>query len=208
MEPCMHPWSTHIGVLSFCNAITKHGGARSIMLSATKSNSVEEEAAAAVIQVAEEEEGEEAYVGAAAQDADAVADVEEADGVAAAADGPTVMSWTEYVVAYKRLSESEINYFLSRPRKPFESTPLYKDMVTDSSTTKEDLEREAADHEYAEDALSETQGRVRREYADKGFVAVDDDMIAERLELEQHFKETWAAMFDELGLDHSMFAEE
>ena len=132
------------------------------MLSTTKSNIAEEAAAAdsAVVQVAEEtgsssteeEDEEEAYVGAAAQDAEAVVDVEEADGVAAAADSPITMSWTEYVVAYKRLSESEINYILSRPRKPFESTPVYKDMVADSSTTKEDLEREAAEHEYAEDA--------------------------------------------------------
>jgi hypothetical protein len=168
-----------------------------------------------VVEVAEEtssssteDDDAEAYVGAVAQDAEAVADVEDSDGVGDDDDGPTVMSWTEYVVAYKRLSESEINYILSRPRKPFESTPVYKDMVADSSTTKEDLEREAADHEYAEDSLSEVQGRVRREYADKGFVAVDDDMIAERLELEQHFKETWAAMFSQLGLDDAMFAEE
>ena len=111
-------------------------------------------------------------------------------------------------MAYKRLSESEINYILSRPRKPFESTGVYKDMVADSSTTKEELEREAADHKYAQDALSEVQERVRREYAEKGFVAVDDDMIAERLELEQHFKETWSAMFAELGLDDTMFAGE
>ena len=64
----------------------------------------------AVVEVAEEtgsfstedDEEEEAYVGAVAQDANAVADMEEADGVAAT-DGPTTaMSWTEYVVAYKR----------------------------------------------------------------------------------------------------------
>ena len=189
-----------------------------IMLSTTKSNIAEEAAAAdpAVVQVAEEtgsssteeEDDEEAYVGAAAQDAEAVADVEEADGVADDDDSPTAMSWTEYVVAYKRLSESEINYILSRPRKPFESTPVYKDMVANSSTTKEDLKHEATEHESTDDTLSEVQERVRREYAEKGFVVVDDDMIAERLELEQHFKETWAAMFSKLGLDDTMFAEE
>jgi len=59
------------------------------MLSTTRSNIVE---AAAVVEVAEEtgsfstedDEEEEAYVGAVAQDANAVADMEEADGVAAA----------------------------------------------------------------------------------------------------------------------------
>jgi len=49
---------------------------------------------------------------------------------------------------------------------------------------------------------------VRKEYAEKGFVAVDDDAIAERLELEQHFKETWSTMFSELGLDENMFTDE
>jgi hypothetical protein len=109
------------------------------MVSTTKGNIVEEEAAAAVVEVAEEtgsfstedydDDEEEAYVGAVAQDAEAVADMEEADDIAAA-DGPTTaMSWTEYVVAYKWLSESEINFILSWPRKPFESMDLHKDMI-------------------------------------------------------------------------------
>jgi hypothetical protein len=69
------------------------------MVSTTKGNIVEEEAAAAVVvEVAEEtssfsmedydNDGDEAYVGAVAQDAEAVADMEEADRIAAA-DGPT-----------------------------------------------------------------------------------------------------------------------
>lgn len=151
-------------------------------------------------------EDEKAHVGAVAQEPKAVADVKEADDDGD--DGATVMSWTEFVVAYKRLSEEEVNFILSRPRKPFESTALYKDMIADSSTTKEDLEREAADHEYAEDNLSKLRKRVRKEYAEKGFVAMDDEAIANRLELEQYFNETWSTMFSELGLDDNMFTDE
>ncbi|KAG0549036.1 hypothetical protein BDA96_01G220000 [Sorghum bicolor] len=91
--------------------------------------------AAAAAAVVAEETG--SFPAAVAQDAEAGADVKEAEAEAEADDdddGPTVMTWTEFVVAYKRLSEDEVNSILSRPRKPFESTPLYKDMIADSST--------------------------------------------------------------------------
>ena len=81
-------------------------------------------------------------------------------------------------------------------------------MVADSSTTKEDLEREAADHEYGEDGLSELRERVRKEYAEKGFVAVDDDAIAERLELEQYYNQSLREMLSELNLDESIFGDD
>ena len=152
------------------------------------------------------------------QDSKAVADAEEAvaDAKAAAAaaggDGedecPTWMTWTQFVVANKRLSREEIDSILSRQRKPFESTDLYEDMIEDSSTTKEDLEREAADHEYHEDKLSVWRDRVRKEYADKGFFAVDDDYIAERLELEEYNNQSVREMLSELNLDASIFGDE
>jgi hypothetical protein len=57
-----------------------------------------------------------------AQDAEAAGDGD---------DCPTWMTWTQFVVAYKRLSREEIGSILSWQRKLFESTDLYKDMIDD-----------------------------------------------------------------------------
>jgi hypothetical protein len=147
------------------------------------------------------EEKEAGYVGAVpvAQDAEAASGSD---------DCPTWMTWTQFVVAYKRLSREEIGSILSRQRKPFESTDLYKDMIDDNSTTKEDLERRVGDHEYHEDRLSAWWDRVRKEYADKGFFVVDDNYIAERLELKEYYNQSMREMLSELNLDESIFGNE
>jgi len=40
------------------------------------------------------------------------------------------------------------------PIIPFESTIAYSNMIADSSTTKEDLDREAAEHKQAEESFT------------------------------------------------------
>ena len=49
---------------------------------------------------------------------------------------------------------------------------------------------------------------MRKEYAEKGFVAVDDDAIAERLELEQYYNQSLREMLSELNLDESIFGDD
>lgn len=181
------------------------------------STEVEAEAAVAAAVVTAEETGsfsseDKEHVIAVAQSAETVAkaavvDVKAAEAVATrdGGDCPTSMTWTQFVVAYKRVPQEEIEYILCRQRKPLEATALYMDMIAKGSTTKEELEREAADHKCTEDMFSERQDRVRREYADKGFVAVDDDEIAERVEVDEYLKETWYTMISQLNLDESHF---
>ncbi|CAN6333362.1 unnamed protein product [Urochloa humidicola] len=123
-------------------------------------------------------------------------------------DESTEMSWTDFVVANKRLSQEEIDYILSRQLQPFESTYKFQSMISDSSTTKEDLERAGADHQREQSDLSELQEWVHKEYAEKRFVEVNDEGIARRLEFDAHVKEGWSSMISELDLHDSDFADE
>lgn len=115
------------------------------------------------------------------------------------------MNATDFVVAYKRLPKREIEFILAHGRIPFESTITYKDMVADSSTTKEDLDREAAEHKAEEESFIRFQDQVRREYEAPGVFKVDDDYIAERVEKEKMIHEAWSTMFDDSDLQELVF---
>ncbi|KAJ1279829.1 hypothetical protein BS78_04G185500 [Paspalum vaginatum] len=151
--------------------------------------------------VAEETGSSKKKAGAAAvaQDTAAVADGE---------DDPTEMSWTDFVVANKRLPQEEIGFILSRQLQPFESTNKFQEMVAGGSATTEDLQRAAADHQWENDTRSELQDRVRKELAENSFVRVDDDAIARRLEFDAYLKKAWSTMISELDLHDSDFADE
>ncbi|KAL6890346.1 hypothetical protein ACP4OV_009109 [Aristida adscensionis] len=124
-----------------------------------------------------------------------------AAAAAAEAAAEDEMKATDFIVAYKRLPRREINInfiLQSEVMRPFESTFMYKDMVADGSTTKEELEREAAEHEASEESFFRFQERVRRDYEEKGVVPVDDDYIAKRVEIQAMIEEDWHAAFHDL----------
>lgn len=115
------------------------------------------------------------------------------------------MRATDFVVAYKRLPKREIEFIVAHVRIPFESTFAYKGMIADSSTTKEDLDREAAEHNEAEESFARFHDEVRREYEATGFFKVDDDYITQRVKKEEMIHKAWSTMFDESDLQELVF---
>lgn len=115
------------------------------------------------------------------------------------------MRATDFVVAYKRLPKREIEFILAHGMMPFESTIAYSNMIADSSTTKEDMDREAAEHKQAQESFTRFQDEVRREYEATGYFKVDDDYIAKRVEKEKIIHEGWSTMFDDSDLQELVF---
>ncbi|TVT99415.1 hypothetical protein EJB05_55236, partial [Eragrostis curvula] len=149
----------------------------------------------------------EAAAEAAKQAEEEVSDDEDVDSEA---EYNARMSAVEYMLAYKALPQFEIDLLLEEPveRVPFADTELFKTMAANPSVTQDDIDAAALEHEERLDKRVRFVEWVRQEYEAKGYVAVSDDYIARRIELEAFSKKLWEQGFVDSEEDDNDFNKE
>lgn len=135
------------------------------------------------------EEEEEEQEAAAAIDAYATDSEDEEDG----------MTSMEYIMTYKELPPFEVELIMQNPvqRTLFADTEMYKALIADPSTTQEDIDDAAYEHEENQNMRIRFHDWVRSEYEAKGYVAVSDEYIARRARTEEFSRKLWEEGFSD-----------